>query len=98
MKRKIALISIVASLAASWTIYPQTMIVTDIDEQNDIVTISTCTGFEYQFEGVEDYFTGDLVSCIMYNNGTQNIKDDIIISQRYSGVTRFYDKITTPEY
>lgn len=72
-------------------IYPQTYIITEIDKANDLVTIETCTGYEYQFYGVEDYYEGDLVSCIMYTNGTETITDDAILTHRYSGVTQFYE-------
>ena len=72
-------------------IYPQTYIITEIDKANDLVTIETCTGYEYQFYGIEDYYEGDLVSCIMYTNGTETITDDVILTHRYSGVTQFYE-------
>ena len=74
-------------------IYPQTYIITEIDKANDLITIETCTGYEYQFYGVEDYYEGDLVSCIMYTNGTETITDDVILTHRYSGVTQFYEEV-----
>ena len=74
-----------AAVIAAGLIYPQTMVVTDVDYATDIVTIETATGFTYQFEGTEDYTEGDLVSCIMYNSKTTNITDDVILSVRYSG-------------
>ena len=74
-----------AAVIAAGLIYPTTMVVTDVDYSTDIVTIETSTGFQYQFEGTEDYTKGDLVSCIMYNNKTTNISDDVILTVRYSG-------------
>ena len=74
-----------AAVIAAGLIYPTTMVVTDVDYATDIVTIETSTGFVYQFEGAEDYTEGDLVSCIMYNNKTTNITDDVILTVRYSG-------------
>jgi hypothetical protein len=74
-------------------IYPQTYIITEIDKANDLVTIETCTGYEYQFYGIEDYYEGDLVSCIMCTNGTETITDDMILTHRYSSVPQFYEEV-----
>ena len=79
------LLATIAAIIAAGLIYPTTMQVTDIDYNNDVVTVETATGFVYQFEGTEDYTEGDLVSCIMFSNGTADITDDIILSVRYSG-------------
>lgn len=40
--------------------------------------------FEFLNEG-EDWFVGDIVSILFYDNGTDIVYDDIIISCRYSG-------------
>lgn len=77
------LLAALAAVIAAGLIYPATMQVTDVT--NDLVTMETATGFVYQFEGVEDYTKGDLVSCIMFSNGTADITDDMILSVRYSG-------------
>jgi hypothetical protein len=79
------LLATIAAIIAAGMIYPTTMVVTNVNYSTDVVTIETATGFTYQFEGVEDYTEGDLVSCIMYNNKTTNITDDVILSVRYSG-------------
>lgn len=79
------ILSFLAAIIAAGLIYPTTMLVTDIDYTTDVVTIETATGFIYQFEGAEDYIKGDLVSCIMFSNGTADITDDMILSVRYSG-------------
>lgn len=97
MKKKFAAIATAAALAASGVIYPTTCIVTETDDAADLVTISTCTGFTYQFSGVEDYMTGDLVSVLMFNNFTDEITDDVILAEQYSGVTEFFDQIARPE-
>lgn len=72
-----------AAIIAAGLIYPTTMQVTDIS--GDVVTLETATGFVYQFTGAEDYCENDLVSCIMFSNGTTDITDDIILAARYSG-------------
>lgn len=79
------LLATIAAIIAAGLIYPTTMQVTDIDYNNDVVTVETATGFVYQFEGTEDYTEVDLVSCIMFSNGTADITDDMILSVRYSG-------------
>lgn len=77
------LLATLAAIIAAGLIYPTTMQVTDIS--GDVVTLETATGFVYQFTGAEDYCENDLVSCIMFSNGTSNITDDIILAARYSG-------------
>ena len=79
------LLATIAAIIAAGLIYPATMQVTDIDYNNDVVTVETATGFVYQFEGTEDYTESDLVSCIMFSNGTADITDDVILTVRYSG-------------
>lgn len=97
-KATIAAIATAAALIGSGTIYPNTMVITETNYETDTVTMSTCSGVTYQFEGVEDYYVGDLVSVIMFDNGTPEVYDDIILSHRYAGVTEFFDELATPEY
>ena len=77
------LLATIAAVIAAGLIYPTTMQITDIS--GDVVTLETATGFVYQFTGAEDYSENDLVSCIMFSNGTTNITDDIILAACYSG-------------
>lgn len=76
----------VITLLSHGIIYPSTMVITHVDYFTDTVVIENATGFRYHFEGVEDLVPGDVVSVVMYNNGTPwNIEDDEVISARYSG-------------
>ena len=69
--------------------YPQTMVVTSVNETLDFVVIETATGFSYIFNGVEDYEVGDVVAVTMNDNTTENdITDDKIVEVRFSGYTR----------
>lgn len=69
--------------------YPQTMVVTSVNETLDFVVIETSTGFSYIFNGVEDYEVGDVVAVTMNDNLTENdITDDKIVEVRFSGYTR----------
>lgn len=85
MKNKIKLLLVAVALCAQSWIYPDTMIITNLDYENDIVTVENSNGFLYQFYGTEDYTEGDFVSCIMWTNGTQKVTDDEIIRACYSG-------------
>ena len=69
-------------------IYPNTCVVTDID--GDVATITTNTGIEYTITA-EDYEKGDLVSALFYDNLTDDVTDDKILSHRYAGQPETYD-------
>ena len=69
--------------------YPQTMVVTNINDFIDYVEIETSTGYTYGFWGIEDYQIGDVVAVTMNDNRTENdITDDKIVSVRFSGYTK----------
>lgn len=74
-----------AALTVAGIIYPQTYIVTDVDYEADTVEITTATGYTYEFSGTEDWIKGDLCSCLMFNNYTTDITDDVILATHYSG-------------
>jgi len=82
MKRTITAIAAAMALISSGTIYPETMKVTSI--QGGIARMEVTTGHAYEMDA-EDYEIGDLVSLIMYSNGTPEVTDDVILSARYSG-------------
>lgn len=86
VRKWIAILASTMVLLANGIIYPATAIVTQVDYETDIVTVQKATGFTYEFEGVEDLQVGDVMSLLMFNNGTgDTIVDDIVISARYSG-------------
>ena len=66
-------------------IYPRTMIVDEINAETNTVILVDSVGYEWEFEGVEDWEVGDICSCIMNTNGTENIGDDIIVDTKYNG-------------
>ena len=65
--------------------YPLTTIVTEINPEIDVVSITDNNGFVWQFYGIEDWEEGDICSVIMNDNGTETILDDIIVTTRYGG-------------
>lgn len=86
MKKLLCLILIaLATTSCGTEKYPRTMTVTEIDTASDTVILTDYVGHEWSFYGVEDWMVGDICSCIMDDNGTENITDDIIISTRYGG-------------
>lgn len=67
-------------------IYSTTTMVTNVDYDADVVTIQTFSGIEYQFEGCEDWYEGDICTVTIWNNNTPNtVYDDEILQTRYSG-------------
>ena len=67
-------------------IYPTSMIVTEVDYENNLVTIVDFEGRMYQFYGCEDWYENDICAVIMDNNGTtETVYDDIITQVRYCG-------------
>lgn len=66
--------------------YPRGAVITALDYETDTVTVNDGAGFEWQFEGCEDWSVGDLVSMMMYDNGTpKSIFDDVIVLAFWSG-------------
>ena len=80
-----ALVLIMVAPTASAEIYPKTAKVIEVNYDEDLVTIETCTGITYTFEGCEDWVEGDGVSLIMEDNGTESILDDCILMAEYTG-------------
>lgn len=80
-----ASISALLPTAEKATEYPLTAVVVNVDYENDIVTCRDYADNEWEFFGAEDWIKGDLASMIMNDKGTAAIKDDEIITVRYSG-------------
>lgn len=66
-------------------LYAIMTICTDIDYTTDTVTVVDFNGFEWQFNGVEDYDTKDIICLVMNDKGTELIFDDEIVSTKYDG-------------
>ena len=79
------IIAFLLAFLALFGLYPMTARVVETNETNDTVTVETATGFRFAFYGVEDWQIGDFASCIMYDNGTDEITDDAILTVRYAG-------------
>lgn len=66
-------------------VYPLVAIVSEVDRARDIVTFETNNGDLFEWEGVEDLEVNDTCALMMCDMGTPEIKDDAILSIRYSG-------------
>lgn len=66
-------------------IYPLVVVVSEIDRAQDIVTFETNNDNLFEWEGVEDLEVDDTCALLMCDMGTSEIKDDVILSIRYSG-------------
>lgn len=64
-------------------LYTQAFVVTSVE--NDVLTMETATGYVYEWEGAQDIVEGDIVTALMFDNGTQVITDDYILHVEYSG-------------
>ncbi len=65
--------------------YPTCGIVIEVNEEENLVIFQDFTGNQWSFEGTEDWCVNDICACIMNDNGTVIIYDDIIVSVRYCG-------------
>ena len=79
------MLNLLVSLVLSLGLYSSYGIITNVDVNSDVYTIQDYCGNEWEIEGVEDWYEGDLCSMIMYNNGTRDITDDVVITVRYTG-------------
>ena len=67
-------------------VYPMNATVTEVNVEENTVTVTNEVGHMYKFEEAEDWLVGDGVNLIVSDNGTFNDKtDDIILSVSYTG-------------
>ena len=71
--------------------YPQTAVITEIDESSETITVTCANGNRFTIHASpEDWFPGDLVSMTMHDNGTETVEDDRILQVRYSGTPEMF--------
>ena len=55
-----------------------------VDKETERVSVQNSGGMMYAFDtDAGDYETGDDITCIFCDMGTQDVRDDIIVSARY---------------
>lgn len=62
-------------------LYPAVAVVEEVNHDSDFVYCLDYNGEAWCFDGAEDWFAGDIVAMLVYDNGT----DDRIVSVRYAG-------------
>ena len=66
--------------------YSREFIIDNIVENGDecILYLRDCNGFIFEYETqTDDLYKNDIVSCVLYDNETDLIFDDIILNLRY---------------
>lgn len=88
------IISYLMAVIASLGIYSNTFMVVDVQPHEaggQEIIIEDYNGYQYSFISNEcDWNAGDLCSCIVYDNGTEYVEDDMILSAEYIRVDRMY--------
>lgn len=80
----LACVAIMASAKSASNDYAMTCEVVEIDKDNNLVILVDANGFEWAWEGVEDWQVGDCAALMMNDNGTAEIFDDVILSMTYN--------------
>lgn len=84
MRKLTASLGAVILLIAQGILYPQTFVVTKVNE--DTFELQTYTGHTWEEPDPEDWAEGDIAAAIMFNNFTpDDITDDPILALRYTG-------------
>ena len=65
--------------------YPTCGIVVEINEEENLVFVEDFNGNVWAFEGIEDWFIGDICAMIMDDMDTETIYDDEIVMVRCCG-------------
>lgn len=85
---------IVGGIVVTNNFHSRVAMVTEIDNENNIITVTCGNGNMFSFYNVcEDWMCGDLCSLIMYDNGTEIVYDDMIVSARYGGYLELFEEI-----
>lgn len=91
-----ALVTIIVVLGIMITnnFHSRVAMITEIDKENNLI-IATCgNGNMFGFYATnEDWDCGDLCSLIMYDNGTETVYDDKVVSVRYGGFIELFEEI-----
>lgn len=81
---KIAIVTLLSLFNLHYNLYANSFAVVEVTE--DYVLCVDFSGNEWAFDNVtDDWFEGDIVSCIMCDMGTEEIYDDEIVTADYSG-------------
>ena len=90
--KSVSLIALIFQLATSGIIYPMTTVVDTTNIQTDEIFFLDTNGNRWCRKEIEDWTKGDLAALLMFNNFTEDISDDIILSARYNGTLNDFQK------
>lgn len=103
-KTGVSMLALLLTLCASNIVYPLSGVVVEVNTETNETIIEDTDGVWWTLEGIERTYTGgangdtwqvgDIVSMIMYDNGTGDfIEDDIVLTSRYDGNIERYMEI-----
>jgi len=90
MKKLLCALGIVTTLCAHGLIYPETMVVREVNGNQILAECANGNVFRFEDDG-EDWVEGDLVGTIMFSWGTPKVYDDEIIATKYVGTADMFE-------
>lgn len=78
-------ITMTSTPTANSRIYDRNTTIIGMNLLTDTVYCQDTKGNIWSFYGVEDWFVGDGCRLQMYDNGTSEITDDVVLSATYTG-------------
>lgn len=75
-------------------IYPATGIVSEVNYEENLVSVKDFSGNIWQFTETDDWAVGDICSMIMDSKKTEEIEDDEILAVRYSYIEQIEQQET----
>lgn len=88
MKKVVATIIITVAILvtiATNCFYPTSMVVREVNREEDIFTAVDFNGEAWEFTECEDWEENDVCAVIMFTKFTKSVEDDIPISIKYCG-------------
>ena len=73
----------ILALMLSRHLYANLTKIVEIDRNTDVVVCEDCNGNLWEFSGAEDWQVGDECNLVMFDCGTEEIADDVIIRETY---------------
>ena len=87
-------IIIISGVIITNNFYSCAGIITEIDEENNLITVTCSNGNMFGFYDTDgDWFCGDFCSLIMYDSGTESVCDDKIVCSKYEGYMESFEEI-----
>lgn len=89
---------IIMSVYVLGNFYPRTAMITEIDEANNIITLTCSNGNVFSTKReIEDFMVGNICSMLMYDCGTEYVCDDKVVVLKYDGYLELFESIHCTE-